>query len=762
MEPADRGSQQATGAAVANNLPHYLTSFVGREGELTALKRLVARSRMVTLTGPGGAGKSRLAAALGRACLNLWPDGAWWVELAPVSDPRQVAGAVVSSLALPGRGPAQDVVIAWLAARRALLVLDNCEHLVAACAEFCQAALERCPQLSIIATSREAVGVPGETHSPVSSLRVSDAVRLFEARAVLVQPSFKVAARNLDSVTEISERVDRLPLAIELAAARMGVLTEQEILSQLSDRFHLLTGGNRTAPERQQTLIATIDWSYRLLTEEEALLFRRLSVFRGGFTLASAKVICADGIAGSVLDLVAGLVRKSMVVAERTEGSGTRYRLLESQLAYAEGRLREAGELEAMRRRHYESFLNCLETKLGPRALPPVALGVAQAAWVARERANLWAASGWARRNAYDMGLLLALRLAQSTSADITAMRSLLVDVLEHSPEKGVLRADALVCVARLAYSERDYDAARRAAAGGVALAREVGDVEAVAYALLHASVAESFQKPSNIAIDMLEEAASLLKVSNNLRLVMRIRNNLGLVAVERCDYTSARDTLVDCVAFARADNDVTTTANYLDSLAWAQLGLDDHQAAAASWKEALSKYRSVLDNRGTIYCLSGLSCVASATRDDQRGLRLAAAASRLSDEWSYHDPWLRRAEEFTRRSRSRLGVRKSEVVWNQGWASSAEQAVAYALSDAGEPLEEGGPLTRREKEIAALVAGGHRNREIAEQLAISRRTVDAHVEHIRNKLGHQSRAQVAAWATAHGLSGTDANLLLD
>ncbi len=216
--------KQAT--AAPSNLPHHLTSFVGREAELRSLKRLLSTSRLVTLTGTGGAGKSRLAAEVAIANSGLWPDGAWWIELAATDD---VPGAVVASLELPGRGPAQGVVASWLAARKAMLVLDNCEHLVAECAAFCQRLLERCPQLNIIATSREALGVPGEVRWPVSSLRDPDALLLFEARARLVAPEFKVATRNLDSVTRICDRLDRLPLAIEMAAARIDVMSEQEL-----------------------------------------------------------------------------------------------------------------------------------------------------------------------------------------------------------------------------------------------------------------------------------------------------------------------------------------------------------------------------------------------------------------------------------------------------------------------------------------------------------------------------------------------------
>src|SRR5712692_8107446 len=223
------------------NLPYFLTTFVGRTAELSALKSSVGKSRLVTLTGAGGSGKTRLAAELGRACLRLWPGGVWWVDLAPVDDPSQVPGAVVAALHLPGQGPAQEVVTAWLAARKAALILDNCEQLVAACAEFCRAALTRCPELTIIATSREALRVPGEARWPVSSMPATDALQLFEARAQLVVPNYKVTASNLQTVKQICERLDGMPLAIELAAARLGMMTEHEILSQLADRFRLLT-----------------------------------------------------------------------------------------------------------------------------------------------------------------------------------------------------------------------------------------------------------------------------------------------------------------------------------------------------------------------------------------------------------------------------------------------------------------------------------------------------------------------------------------
>src|SRR6266851_1600388 len=684
-------------------MPRYLTTFVGRGAELSALQSLLPTARMVTLTGAGGSGKTRLAAELGQACLGLWPGGVWWVELASVDDPLQVPDVVAAALRLPGRGQTQEVVTALLAARRAVLFLDNCEHLVAACAEFCQAALQSCPELTVIATSRETLGVSGEVRWPVSSMPATDAVQLFEARAQMVLPDFKATAANLEAVTQICDRVDGMPLAIELTAARLDVLTEQELLSQLSDRFGLLKAASRTAPERQQTMMATIDWSYRLLTEDEALLFRRLSVFRGGFTLESAQAVCADGMAGIVLDALAGLVRKSMVVAERARGPHSRYRLLESHLAYAEDRLRETGELELARRRHYEYF----QESLAARTLWPLVPSLASALpdFAAEESANLWAALGWARHNAEDLGLSIAVDFGPK---DFTQARSLLADA-------GWV-AWALNCLGQ-AHRHR-------------------GDLAAAA--------------------EIFEEASSFLKESTSRRLLSVVRCSVALIAIETGDYPGGSALLTDCVATARAEVDVFWLPIYLDGQARAQLGMKDHQAAIISWKEAVSVNRRINDFAGIVNGVNGLSCVAAATGADDRALRLAAAAGRLSGEWSVHsDPWLRRrAEAAEQRSRSRFGARKSEEAWKEGWALSTKQAIDYAL-DESEPQRgaDAGPLSRREQEVVKLVAAGMTNRQIAERLFIAERTVDNHLEHVREKLAVKTRAQIAAWVVQRGLA---------
>jgi predicted ATPase/class 3 adenylate cyclase len=360
--------------ALPNNLPDQLTTFVGRVRELEEVTGLLASGRLVTLTGAGGCGKTRLAAQAAAETLERSPDGTWWVELAPLTNPDGVDQALAESLAvrpLPGQS-SLDAAIARLAGARALIVLDNCEHLLPACGEVTEAVLRACPEVTVLATSRAPLGVPGETTwrvpslslprevriEPVDALTQSDAVRLFIERALQVRPNFTVNADNAPALAQLCHDLDGIPLAIELAAARVRVLTPQEIASGLGDRFRLLTGGARSAMPRQQTLRASVDWSHDLLSDDERTLFRRLAVFAGGWTLDAVEAVCAgDGLDRlAILDLLTSLVDKSMVAAEE-RGDAMRYRLLETVRQYALDRLSLAGEREIVRDRHRDAFL---------------------------------------------------------------------------------------------------------------------------------------------------------------------------------------------------------------------------------------------------------------------------------------------------------------------------------------------------------------------------------------------------------------------
>jgi predicted ATPase/class 3 adenylate cyclase/DNA-binding CsgD family transcriptional regulator len=360
--------------ALPNNLPEQLTSFVGRERELQEIGGALAQTRLLTLTGAGGCGKTRLAAQAAAEALDRFPDGAWWVELAPLSDPAALGptlGEALGVIPLPGQS-SLEAVVAHLAQAHALVVLDNCEHLLDASASCVEELLRGCHGVTVLASSRAPLGVEGETHWRVPSLSLpaerepdrveavaqSDAVRLFIERALKVRPNFRVDASNAPAIAQICHDLDGIPLAIELAAARVRVLAVEQIASGLGDRFRLLTGGARSAMPRQQTLRASVDWSHELLDEPEQLLLRRLAVFAGGWTLDAAEDVCADeqldGLA--ILDLLTSLLDKSLLLADE-HGASVRYRLLETVRQYALDRLLHSEEAEPLRERHCDAYL---------------------------------------------------------------------------------------------------------------------------------------------------------------------------------------------------------------------------------------------------------------------------------------------------------------------------------------------------------------------------------------------------------------------
>jgi len=347
-------------AVVVQRFPIQLTSFVGRDTEIAEVRDILARNRLVTLTGAGGVGKTRLAVQVAASVAGGYADGAWYVDLAPITDPDLVPVSAARALGLPdqpGRSPEKSL-LQFIGGRHMLLVLDNCEHLLDASAALITTLLSGCPQLTVLATSREPVGMTGEVTWRVPSLSLADdAVRLFSERAGHARPGFGINDDNAAAVDEICHRLDGMPLAIELAAARVRALSPKEILAGLQDRFRLLTGGSRTAVRRQQTLRASVDWSHALLTEPERILFRRLGVFMGGFDLGACReVVCDKELAPhQVLDVLALLVDKSLVIAETTSGS-TRYRLLETIRQYAQEKLGESAEAVGVRDRHRDQY----------------------------------------------------------------------------------------------------------------------------------------------------------------------------------------------------------------------------------------------------------------------------------------------------------------------------------------------------------------------------------------------------------------------
>jgi predicted ATPase/DNA-binding CsgD family transcriptional regulator len=732
MDTAARPRRQSQVRPTA--LPHHLTKFVGRESDMRGVKGLLRNARMVSITGTGGAGKTRLAAEVARTAGEEWTGGTWWIDLAGAGD---VLETVIASARLPGRTSPLELVTSWLQARRVLLVLDNCEHVIEASASFCQAVLERCPGLTILATSREPLGVPGEARWPLTALTTSEAARLFEVRALLVRPNFDAAAHR-EAVARICDRLDRLPLAIEMAAARLDVMSPAELLANLDDRFRVLASGSRAAPERQQTMTATIDWSYRLLRDAEARLFRRLAVFQGGFTMEAAQKVCGDRAEG-ILAALTALVQKSMAVADQDPEGRTRYRLLESHQAFAAAKLDQSGERAEIGLRHYRYF--------------------AEHATQRADLSNAWAAIEWAGMHTEEMGLDLAVQLAESEFSDSNRTRTLLVDLLARSPTQGGLRARAQNVAARLTAMHGDYAAGAALADQSLALARNLDDPELLAYVVNGAGMVSHARGELDAAHARYSEALSLLEGSPERRLANEVRNGLGLVAVERGNYAEAEKVLAECVAASREDGDVATTARYLESLANAQLGLHEVESAAASWREALAIFRDLDDPFGEIFCLGGLALVAAALGDHERTLRLAAATELMSRKWSLSSGPARTdmLSQAVGQARQGLGPARSDRLWSAGSAMTATEAIADALGAGAAPPDlDLGPLSRREREVTAMIAAGLTNREIAERLFISERTAEGHVERIRGKLGFRSRTEIAAWAVERGVRGAE------
>ncbi|HSJ85850.1 MAG TPA: adenylate/guanylate cyclase domain-containing protein, partial [Anaerolineales bacterium] len=414
---------------IPNNLPIQLTSFVGRENEIAEVRQELETHRLVTLTGSGGTGKTRLSLQVAAEMLDGFPHGVWFVELAPLSDPELIPQTLLSTIGLseqPGT-PQIEILKEYMHEKKSMIVLDNCEHLIEASARVANDLLNAAPNLRILASSREALGVKGELSYPVPSLSLPDvkhlpvgeqfsqyeAVRLFIDRALLVAPYFEVDKNNAPFIAEICYRLDGIPLAIELAAARVKVMSVEQVSKRLDDRFRLLTGGARTSLPRQQTLRALIDWSYDLLSDNERLLLQRLSVFAGGWTLEAAEEVCVgDGIETyDVLDVLTQLVNKSLVVViEHSQSGVTRYRMLETIRQYTREKLLEAGDSEAVRDRHLAYFV-----KLAEQAEPEL-YRANQVFWLNKledELDNLRIALEWALTSDIESGLRIVVLARQ-------------------------------------------------------------------------------------------------------------------------------------------------------------------------------------------------------------------------------------------------------------------------------------------------------------------------------------------------------------
>ena len=692
-----------------NNLPQQVTSFIGREAQVAEIKALLGKTRLLTLTGAGGSGKSRLSLQVAADLLDGEGDGVWLVELAALSDSALVPQTVADVLGVKeqaGKTIGQSLV-EWLKPKRLLLVLDNCEHLVAACASLAADLMRNCPHVHILASSREPLNVAGEQTYRVPSLSLPDpkqaqtveslsqfeAVRLFIERAQAVQPSFAVTNGNAPAVAQVCFRLDGIPLAIELAAARMRSLSAEEINARLDNRFRLLTGGSRVALPRQQTLRALIDWSYDLLTETEKVLLCRLSVFAGGWTLAAAEGVCAGEPVEDfeVLDLLTALVDKSLVVVEPV-GDGTRYRLLETVRQYAGDRLAERGETEAVQDTHL-SWCVVLAEEAEPQLTGPE-----QGAWVSRveaEHDNLRAGLSWGlspkehlqgeRSNEDGLRLVVSVFVFWVSRGYLSEGRRWMGMARARAGasegEASAARANVLTKAGYLALALGDLVEARALSEEGLTLFQQVGDHKGCGWVLLTLATLALGDLAEARALS--EEGLTHFRQAGEQRGIAHTLRLLAEVAQRQGDSAEARALREESMTLYRQAGNLGGIAETLGSLAGIAQTLGDFAEARALYEESLTLFQQVGEQLSALDTLGELGVVAH--RQDQMGrsVRLLGAASSLRESMDSvifrvgpkeMDAMLASAAEA-------LGEEAFAAAWDAGRAMTMEQAVKYALA---------------------------------------------------------------------------------
>ncbi|MEU1387501.1 MULTISPECIES: LuxR C-terminal-related transcriptional regulator [unclassified Nonomuraea] len=796
--------------APRHNLPAEPNRFVGRERDLDDLRGLFGETRVVTLCGVGGIGKTRLALRVAAGLVGGYPGGVWLVELARVNRPEQIVQEIARVLRVreeSGR-PLLDTVTARLRELRCLLLLDNCEHLVDGCAGVAAELIACCPRLSILATSREPLRIASELIWRVPPLDLpemgyadAESVQLFMDRAAAA--GTRLGPDTLPDVVRLCQALDGLPLALELAAARTSLLSPGQIADRLDDRFSLLTTGGRTAPARQRTLLATVDWSYDLLSAKEQVLLRRLSVFARDFDLDLAEQVCAERpiARDEIVDLLGGLVDKSLVLCDEER---RRYRMLETIKRYAMKRLDRAGEREDVRERHLTVLCDLQERHFTTEMVRPgvpwperLECLTASKQLLDDQRAALdWAAeSGNARLGLRLCAASTALLPISGNLTEIVGWIERLLSLdLEPVPDGQVAQGKAYLAYGLEARDElsRSLEVATQSLAGlgeenvftrcvmhslvvvvllrmgridealhhaerGLAEATESGDAWNQAAGLAGLSAVALTRGRLREAQRLGDEALARAREHGHRWLMARMAAQLGAVAEARGDLETAKSRYELAVPWLCELGSDSELARCLARVGRVAAMLGEFAAARERLADSLALSRQTGQRQGVARCLAGLSVLAEHEGDLDGAVLAAAAAATLRESIGQHSATIR-IEELLSRARAKLGEGRTASLWSRGRAMSPDAAARQVLAGerpAAPPPVPAEPvrhslLTVRELEIAGLLTRGLSNRAIAEELVISPATVARHIANIMEKLGYTSRAQIAVWAAEH------------
>ncbi|MFD0901882.1 LuxR C-terminal-related transcriptional regulator [Actinomadura sediminis] len=750
------------------DLPRIDTSYVGRRREATEVRAALAAGRLVTLTGPGGVGKTRLATAVAARLAPGFGDGAVFVDLTELRDGALLPDLVATRLGLHNRSgrPALRLVLDHLRGRALLLVLDNCEHVVDEAAAFAAAVLAECDGVTMLGTSRQSLGVAGERLLRVPSLAVPaedvasspaesaryDAVRLFVDRAAAIVPGFELTAGNAPAVVRICRHLDGLPLAIELAAARLRSLSPRQVADRLTRHLPLLTAGPRTAPERQRTLRATIDWSFSLCSPAEQAVWLRASVFAGTFDLAAAEHVCAGpGVAPEgVLDAVDGLLDKSVLVRE-DHGDGVRYRMLETLRERGQELLEGTGERRLVSARHRD-WIDRLTASADANWVGPE-----QLSWIDRlrvEQANVRAALEWSLTEPGEAGAVLriASRLDEywtffghSLECRQWLDRALAATSSDHPDRPRALAMCALHAVWHL-----DLDAAMRRLAEAAELAEPRDELLHALTSYVRALAAQISTDAG--AADLAAEAAAVFRAHGDVRRELHPLWIFGVsTGYRKGDIAEGRRALRRMLELCEARGETRYRAMAQFGLAYLEVERGDVELSERLARESLRNLMQIGAGSGTAYLLDSLAWIADRKGEHVRAATLFGAAATLwraigsAPEIAVSGP--HRAHRTS--TLAVLGEERFGRAFAAGRAMSGAEAARFALGEAAPAAgARPGSLTGRQWQVAGLVAEGLSNRDIADKLVISQRTVDTHVQHILDKLGFRKRAQIATWFT--------------